>query len=473
MVAQRIVIMGAAGRDFHDFNVVYRDDPAFQVVAFTAAQIPGIADRRYPGALAGLLYPEGIPIVAEADLERIIREDAVDAVVFAYSDVSHETVMHAASRTLAAGADFQLLGPHHTMIESRRPVIAVGATRTGAGKSQTTRYVAALLAERGLTPVVIRHPMPYGDLTAQRVERFATYRDLDRYETTIEEREEYEPHLDAGRVVYAGVDYEAILRQAETEADVILWDGGNNDFPFYRPDLTIVVADPLRAGDEVRYHPGETNLRMADVVIINKIDSADHAVVDDLIARIAEVNPRAEILTARSDLTLVGAPIEGKRVVVVEDGPTLTHGGMTYGAGIVAAKRFGAAEIVDPRPFAVGSIHDVLERYPALESLVPAMGYGPTQTHELEVTLNAVDADLVLSATPIDLTPSARPGQADHARALRVGTGGRDPAGAAHRAGRGAVPPPGDNRELNHDDHAGPGARRHDTAPLPDPGRPG
>ena len=400
----RIVIMGAAGRDFHDFNVVYRDDPGFKVVAFTATQIPGIADRRYPPELAGPRYPAGIPIVAEADLERVIAEHDVDAVVFAYSDVSHETVMHAASRALAAGADFQLLGPHHTMIQSRRPVVAIGATRTGAGKSQTTRFIAGLLAERGLTPVVIRHPMPYGDLTAQRVERFATYEDLDRYETTIEEREEYEPHLDAGRVVYAGVDYEAILRAAEAEADVILWDGGNNDFPFYRPDLYLVVADPLRPGDEVRYHPGETNLRMADVVVINKIDSADPAAVAEVRARIVAANPDAEILTARSDLTLDGEPIAGKRVVVVEDGPTLTHGGMTYGAGIVAARRFGASEIVDPRRAAVGSIADVLDRYPALESLVPAMGYGPTQTGELETTLNAVDADLVLSATPIDIT---------------------------------------------------------------------
>jgi predicted GTPase len=404
MDLQRIVIMGAAGRDFHDFNVVYRDDPAVEVVAFTATQIPGIADRRYPGTLAGPRYPEGIPIVPEADLERLIRDLHVDAVVFAYSDVSHETVMHAASRVLAAGADFQLLGPHHTMLESRRPVISVCATRTGAGKSQTTRAIAALLAAQGLTPVVIRHPMPYGDLTAQRVERFATYADLDTYDTTIEEREEYEPHLDAGRVVYAGVDYEAILRAAETEADVVLWDGGNNDFPFYRPDLAIVVADPLRAGDEVHYHPGETNLRMADVVIINKVDSADPQAVETMIGRIGEMNPRARIITARSDLTLVGEPISGRRVVVVEDGPTLTHGGMRYGAGIVAARRFGASEVVDPRPAAVGSIREVLDRYPALEPLVPAMGYGATQVRELEETLNAVEADVVLSATPIDLT---------------------------------------------------------------------
>lgn len=400
----RIVIMGAAGRDFHDFNVVYRDDPAFEVVAFTATQIPGIADRRYPPGLAGPRYPTGIPIVAEADLEAVIADHDVDAVVFAYSDVSHETVMHAASRALAAGADFQLLGPHHTMIESRRPVVAVGAVRTGAGKSQTTRYLAGLLAEAGLRPVVIRHPMPYGDLTAQRVERFATYADLDRYDTTIEEREEYEPHLDAGRVVYAGVDYEAILRAAEAEADVILWDGGNNDFPFYRPDLYIVVADPLRPGDETAYHPGETNLRMADVVLINKIDSADPDAIAAVRSRIEAANPSATILTARSDLTILGDPIAGKRVVVVEDGPTLTHGGMSYGAGVVAARRFGAAELVDPTTAAVGSIRAVLDRYPALDPLVPAMGYGPAQVKELEATLDAVDADLVLSATPIDLT---------------------------------------------------------------------
>ncbi len=404
MDRKRVVIMGAAGRDFHDFNVVYRHDPGVEVVAFTATQIPGIAGRRYPAELAGPLYEQDIPIVAEAELERVIRDERIETVVFAYSDVSHESVMHAASRVLAAGADFELLGPNRTMLKSRRPVIAVGATRTGAGKSQTTRYLAALLAERGVTPVIVRHPMPYGDLAAQRVQRFATHEDLDRFHTTIEEREEYEPHLDAGRVVYAGVDYEAILHEAEIEADVILWDGGNNDFPFYRPDLYIVVADPLRPGDERRYHPGETNVRMADVVIINKIDSADPAAVVAVRAAVHDLNPTANILMARSDLTLVGAPIAGKRVVVVEDGPTLTHGGMLYGAGIVAARRFGAAQLVDPRPAAVGSIREVLDRYPALEPLVPAMGYGPAQVRELEATLNAVDADLVLSATPIDLT---------------------------------------------------------------------
>lgn len=404
MDGRRVVIMGAAGRDFHDFNVVYRSDPATDVVAFTATQIPGIDGRRYPAELAGPRYPDGIEILPEADLESIIRDRAVDTVVFAYSDVSHETVMHAASRVLAAGADFELLGPRRTMLHSRRPVLAVCAIRTGSGKSQTTRYLAALLAARGLNPVVVRHPMPYGDLAEQAVQRYGTYGDLDRYDTTIEEREEYEPHLDAGRIVYAGVDYEAILRQAETEADVILWDGGNNDFPFYRPDLLVVVADPLRPGHEARFHPGEVNARTADVVIINKVDSAEPAAVEAVRAAIHELNPRAEILTARSDLTLVGPPIEGRRVVVVEDGPTLTHGGMTYGAGIVAARRFGAAGVVNPRPVAVGSIRQVLDRYPALEPLVPAMGYGHAQMRELEATLNAVDADLVLCATPIDLT---------------------------------------------------------------------
>jgi predicted GTPase len=404
MDRKRVVIMGAAGRDFHDFNVVYRDDPSTEVVAFTATQIPGIADRWYPAELAGPLYPAGIPIIAEDELERLISQESVAAVAFAYSDVSHATVMHAASRVLAAGADFVLLGPHRTMLHSRRPVIAVCATRTGAGKSQTTRYLAGLLAEAGIRPVVIRHPMPYGDLVKQRVQRYETYADLDRFDTTIEEREEYEPHLDAGHVVYAGVDYEAILRQAEEEADVILWDGGNNDFPFYLPDLHIVVADPLRAGDETAYHPGETNLRMADIVIINKIDSAAPAAVAKMRETIARINPTATVVTARSSLTLVGPAIEGRRVVVVEDGPTLTHGGMTYGAGVVAAGRFDAAELVDPRPFAVGSIREVLDRYPLLQPLLPAMGYGRAQIEDLRQTLDAVDADIVLSATPIDLT---------------------------------------------------------------------
>jgi predicted GTPase len=406
MDRKRVVIMGSAGRDFHDFNVVYRKDPTFEVVAFTAAasQIPGIAGRSYPPELAGPLYPEGIPIVAETELERVLVEKAVDLVVFAYSDVSHELVMHSASRALACGADFELLGPARTMLRSAKPVLATGATRTGAGKSQTTRYLAALLEKAGLRVAVVRHPMPYGDLVAQRVQRYATLADLDRYETPIEEREEYEPHLDAGRVMYAGVDYEAILRQAEAEADVVIWEGGNNDFSFYRPDLFIVIADPLRAGHELRYHPGETNIRMADVVVINKMDSATPEQIAEVKANVAALNPRAPVVLARSTLTLHGGEIAGKRVAVVEDGPTLTHGGMTYGAGVVAARRYGAAEIVDPVPYAVGELAETLARYPALEHLIPAMGYGQGQMSELETTLNAMPADLVLSATPIDLT---------------------------------------------------------------------
>jgi predicted GTPase len=399
----RVVIMGAAGRDFHDFNVVFRADPTVDVVAFTATQIPGIDARRYPAELAGQRYPEGIPIVPEADLERIIAEERVDLVVFSYSDVSHQAVMHAASRALAAGADFRLLGPGRIMVASSLPVVAVCAVRTGAGKSQTTRAVARALEDSGHTPVVVRHPMPYGDLAAQRVQRFASREDLLRHHTTIEEREEYEPHIDAGRVVYAGVDYEAILRQAEREADVIVWDGGNNDLPFYRPTLHIVVADPLRAGDEQRYHPGEANLRMADVVVVNKVDSADPASLEAVLGSIAALAPSAEVITARSDLSLDGPAIEGRRVVVVEDGPTLTHGGMTFGAGVVAARRFGAAELVDPEPVAIGSIRAVLQRYPDLEPLVPAMGYSETQMRELKETLERVDADIVLVATPIDL----------------------------------------------------------------------
>jgi predicted GTPase len=403
MQRRRLVIMGAAGRDFHDFNVVFRDDPWTEVVAFTAAQIPGIANRRYPPELAGSLYPTGIPIAPETDLERIITEQQIDRVVFAYSDVSHETVMHVASRVLAAGADFELLGPRSTMLACRRPVVAVCASRTGAGKSQTTRYVAGLIAAQGLRPVVIRHPMPYGDLAAQAVQRFAGYDDLERHKTTIEEREEYEPHINAGRIVYAGVDYERIAREAEREADVILWDGGNNDFPFYRPDLFIVVVDPLRAGHEQTFHPGETNVRMADVVVINKVDTADPDAVAAVRSSVEALNPRATIVSARSELGLVGEPIAGKRVIVIEDGPTLTHGGMKFGAGVTAARRFGAAALVDPRPFAVGSIAAVLDKYSDLEPLLPAMGYGPDQQAELESTINAIDADIVLCATPIDL----------------------------------------------------------------------
>ena len=401
----RVVIMGAAGRDFHDFNVVYRNDPSVEVVAFTAAtQIPGIAGRRYPVELAGPLYPDGIQIVAESELEHLLATERIDLVVFAYSDVAHEHVMHTASRALAGGADFELLGPARTMLPSTKPVVATGATRTGAGKSQTTRYIAELLEKQGLRVVVVRHPMPYGDLIAQRVQRYATYADLDRYETTIEEREEYEPHLDAGRVLYAGVDYEAILRQAEAEADVVMWDGGNNDFPFFKPDIFVVVADPLRAGHELHFHPGETNVRMADVVVVNKVDSASPEQIAEVRANVAAMNSRARVILARSALTLVGGDIAGKSVAVVEDGPTLTHGGMTYGAGVVAARRFGASELVDPVPFAVGELAATLAKYPALEHLLPAMGYGQGQMHELETTLNAMPADLVLSATPIDLT---------------------------------------------------------------------
>ncbi len=402
MAAERVLIMGAAGRDFHVFNTVFRDDPGSEVVAFTAAQIPGIAGRRYPPELAGPRYPEGIPIEPEADLERLVRKLAVDRVVFAYSDVSHEHVMHAASRALAAGADFVLYGPRRTMLRSRRPVVAVGAVRTGSGKSQTTRYLARLLEAAGLRTVVVRHPMPYGDLVAQRVQRFAEAADLERQRTTIEEREEYEPHLEAGRVVYAGVDYAAVLAAAEAEAEVLLWDGGNNDFPFVAPDLFVVVADPLRPGHELRYHPGETNLRLADVVVVNKVDSAEPAAVRQVRASIAAANPRAAIVEARS-IIRIERPIAGLRVAVVEDGPTLTHGEMTYGAGIVAARRFGAAEIVDPRPYAVGSIAETLAAHPRLEHLVPAMGYGPDQVGDLERTLDAMPVDVVLSASPIDL----------------------------------------------------------------------
>ena len=404
MRTERVLIMGAAGRDFHDFNVVYRDDPSVEVVAFTATQIPGIADRRYPPELAGDRYPAGIPIRPEAELEALIAEHEVDTVVFAYSDVSHEQVMHAASRALAAGADFKLLGPDATMLASSRPVVAVCAVRTGSGKSQTSRFVARALEAQGLKVAVVRHPMPYGDLVAQRCQRYESYADLDRYNTTIEEREEYEPHLDAGRLVFAGVDYEEILRAAERESDVVIWDGGNNDLPFYRPDLMVVVADPLRPGHELKYHPGEANLRMADIVVINKIDSATPEALAQVRADVAAANPRAAVVEARSSLALEGGDVAGKRVVVVEDGPTLTHGGMTYGAGVVAARRFGAAEIVDPRPYAAGELASTLAAYPRLERLLPAMGYGAKQVHELQLALDAAPADVVLAATPIDLT---------------------------------------------------------------------
>jgi len=397
--------MGAAGRDFHNFNVFFRNNPRFQVVAFTATQIPDIEGRLYPAVLAGELYPQGIPIYAEAELDRLLRELAVDEVVFAYSDVSHETVMHKASQVLAAGADYRLMGPKHTMLQSSKPVIAVCAVRTGSGKSQTTRRVCDILREAGQQVVAVRHPMPYGDLAAQAVQRFAAYADLDRHDCTIEEREEYEPHIDRGVIVYAGVDYEAILRQAEQEADVIVWDGGNNDLPFYQPDLHIVVADPHRPGHELSYHPGEANLRMADVVVINKIDTADLNGVAAVRDSIRLVNPDALVVEAASPIFVDDpAAIHGKDVLVVEDGPTLTHGEMAYGAGLVAARRFGAARIIDPRPWAVGSIAETFAKYPGTGPVLPAMGYGDQQQADLQETINDTPCDLVLVATPIDLS---------------------------------------------------------------------
>lgn len=400
----RTLIMGAAGRDFHNFNVFFRGNPDYKVAAFTATQIPNIEGRKYPPQLAGANYPEGIPIYPEAELTRLIGDLEIEQVVFAYSDVPHEYVMHKASMVLAAGANFQLLGPSKTELKSTKPVVAVCAVRTGAGKSQTTRRVSILLREMGYRVAAIRHPMPYGDLVAQAVQRFANYEDLELQDCTIEEREEYEPHIDNGVVVYAGVDYERILRQAEQEVDVILWDGGNNDLPFYSPDLHIVVADPHRPGNELTYHPGETNARLADVFVINKVDTA--VPEDVLVVRqnLHLLNPGAVIIEAASPL-FVDDPlaIRGKRVLVIEDGPTLTHGEMAYGAGWVAARRFGAAEIVDPRPFAVGSILETYRKYPTTGEILPAMGYGDEMMHELEQTINNADVDLVVIGTPIDL----------------------------------------------------------------------
>ena len=403
MTKRRILIMGAAGRDFHNFNTVYRDDANAEVVAFTATQIPFINDRRYPAVIAGSSYPDGIQIHDESELVRLIRELEVDDVVFSYSDVSHETVMHKASEVLAAGANFLLLGPRDTMIRASIPTVAVVAVRTGVGKSQTTRAIAGAVKEAGKTVVAVRHPMPYGDLAAQRVQRYATLEDLDRYETTIEEREEYEPHITSGTVIYAGVDYGAILEQAQAEADVLLWDGGNNDLPFYTPDVWITLVDPLRAGHELTYHPGEANLRAADVVIVNKMDSASAAQVAQLDATIGEVNPTAMVVKANSRVTVDDADaIRGKRVLVVEDGPTLTHGSMKIGAGVVAAQRNGAAEIVDPRPWAFGTIADTFEKYD-VGAVLPAMGYSDGQLEEMEKIIEATDADLVVIGTPIDL----------------------------------------------------------------------
>jgi len=396
--------MGAAGRDFHNFNTVYRDDPTVQVVAFTATQIPYIAGRRYPASLAGPLYPKGIPILEEFELPDLAKRDQIEEIVFAYSDVPHEYVMHKASIALALGADFRLLGPRSTMLEPLVPVVAVCAVRTGAGKSQTTRRVLKVLRDAGKRAVTVRHPMPYGDLDAQRCQRFADLEDLDLARVTIEEREEYEPTIAAGHVVYAGVDYAEILAKAEPEADVIVWDGGNNDLPFYMPTVHVVVVDPLRAGHERRYHPGEANVRMAGVIVINKIDSATPEQIAEVEASIEELNPEATVVHARSPIVIEeGADVRGKRVLVVEDGPTLTHGDMRYGAGVLAAKSGGAAEIVDPRPFAVGSIRETFERYPNVGPLLPAMGYTDIQRAELAKTINAAKADAVLIATPIDL----------------------------------------------------------------------
>jgi predicted GTPase len=400
----RILIMGAAGRDFHNFNTVYRDDPASQVVAFTATQIPNIEGRRYPPELAGPRYPEGIPIHPESELPRLLRELAVDEVVFAYSDVSHETVMHKASLVLACGADFRLIGPNASMIKASVPVVSVCAVRTGSGKSQTSRRVASILRAKGRRVVSVRHPMPYGDLVRQRVQRFAAMEDLDRQQCTIEEREEYEPHIVAGGVIYSGVDYGAILREAQEEADVILWDGGNNDLPFYRSDLEIVVADPHRPGHERKYHPGEANLRRAQVVVINKIDSAGPEGIEAVRRSVRELNPKAMVIDAASPLFVDGAEqIRGKRVLAVEDGPTLTHGEMKYGAGVLAAIRHGASEIVDPRPYVVGTLAKTFEAYPGIGTLLPAMGYGGEQVRDLEATIARTPCDVVLVATPIDL----------------------------------------------------------------------
>jgi len=406
---QRLLILGAAGRDFHNFNLCFRHDDGYEVVAFTATQIPNIAGRLYPPELAGPLYPAGIPIWPEAELEEIVCREQIDEVIFAYSDVSHEYVMHLAARAVAAGASYRLLGTGKTMLSSTKPVIAITAVRTGSGKSQTTRHVTDVLRTLGKRAVVVRHPMPYGDLTAQIVQRFASYEDLDQHQCTIEEREEYEPHLDRGVVVYAGVDYERILRQAEAESDIVLWDGGNNDTPFFKPDLQITVVDPHRAGHETRYWPGEANVRMCDVVVINKVDTADLGDVTTVRENIRRLNPDVLVVEAASPIFVDDpAAIRGKRVLVVEDGPTLTHGGMSYGAGVVAARRFGAAEVVDPRPWAVGTIADTFAKYPTTGPVLPAMGYGAAQIADLEATLNQVPCDLVLIATPIDLSRIAR-----------------------------------------------------------------
>ncbi len=404
MSRKRVIIMGAAGRDFHNFNTFFRTNNSYNVIAFTATQIPNIDGRKYPAELSGALYPEGIPIFPESDLPGLIRKHQIDEVFFSYSDVPHETVMHHSSVVNALGATFSLLGPKFTMIKSKVPVVAICAVRTGCGKSQTTRRVAEILKAKGKKIVAIRHPMPYGDLAAQRVQRFETVADLKKHDCTIEEMEEYEPHIDRGSIVYAGVDYGAILEQAEKEADVILWDGGNNDLPFYVPDIHITIADPLRPGHEMAYYPGEANIRMADYVIINKEISASLEDIQYVRENIRDMNPTAGIIDAASPIRVEDeSVIRGKRVLVVEDGPTLTHGEMQFGAGIVAADRFGASEIVDPRPFLKGSLVDTFEKYPDIGELLPAMGYGEQQMRDLEATINSSDCEAVVIGTPIDL----------------------------------------------------------------------
>ncbi len=403
-MTRRVLILGAAGRDFHNFNTYFRNNADYEVVAFTATQIPNIDDRRYPPELAGERYPDGIPIEAESELSRLIVDLKVDVAVFSYRDVTHETVMHLASQVSAAGADFMLLGAHQTMVESKVPIVSVCAVRTGCGKSQTSRRVAAVLQSLGKKVVLVRHPMPYGDLVKQAVQRFEKYEDLEKHDVTIEEREEYEPHIGAGCVVYAGVDYEAILREAEKEADVVIWDGGNNDTSFFKSDLHIVVVDPHRPDHSMRYHPGETNVRMADVLVMNKIATADLENIELARQTARELNPEATFVEAASPLFVEdGSQILGKRVLVVEDGPTLTHGEMAYGAGWVAARKYGAAEIFDPRPYAVGTIKETFEKYPTTGDVLPAMGYGEQQTKELAETIEKVPADLVVIASPIDL----------------------------------------------------------------------
>ncbi|KPL00475.1 MAG: GTPase [candidate division Zixibacteria bacterium SM23_73_3] len=405
MPKKKVLIMGAAGRDFHNFNVVFRNNRQYQVVAFTATQIPNIYGRKYPAGLAGRLYPKGIPILPEDDLVKLIKKFKIDEVIFSYSDVSYQYVMERGAVVLAAGADFKLLGGESTTLRSKRPVIAVCAARTGSGKSQTTRKICQLLKEKGVDPVVIRHPMPYGDLTKQICQRFASFSDMDRHHCTIEEREEYEPHIIQGTVVYAGVDYGVILKQAEKETDVIVWDGGNNDIPFYQPDLHITVVDPHRPGDELCYFPGRTNLLLADVVLINKVDSADYQDIEQVRFNVREANPEAILIEAASPI-FVDHPerIRGKRVLVVEDGPTLTHGGMTYGAGVIAAEKFGAKDIIDPRPWVKGEIKRAFENYPEIGALLPALGYGEKQIKDLQKTINAIFCDSVIIGTPIDLT---------------------------------------------------------------------